>query len=162
MHTEHDVELDADGPSPRYRRQRYHHEVTDALCAAAVEAFTRAGGRMEDLRVVVTPGAFELTAVCQGLARRDDLDGVVALGCVIRGETAHDQYICESVAHGLTNITLATGKPVAFGLLTCHTKHQARERAGGGKGNKGTEAMAAVIETVRTLQDLTSKEATTS
>jgi 6,7-dimethyl-8-ribityllumazine synthase len=152
MHDQHDASLTADGLCIGIACSRYHHDITDALRAAAVETFTAAGG--EKLVVTDTPGAFELPVVCATLARRDDVDGVVALGCVIRGETDHDRYISAAVADGLTRIALETGKPVAFGLLTCHTLHQARERAGGEHGNKGTEAMAATIAAIHTVREL--------
>ena len=133
---------------------RYHEAVTDRLRSGAEAVFTEAGGNPKDLLVVNAPGAFELTAICHTLAIRGDLDAVVALGCVIRGETSHDQHIANAVATGLTQITLETRVPVAFGLLTCHTRRQASERAGGGEGNKGEEAMRAAIETARILGDL--------
>ena len=103
---------------------------------------------------MAAPGAFELTIVAQALATREDLDAVVALGCIVRGETSHDEHLARTIAHGLTRIALDTRKTVTFGVLTCQTLHQARERAGGERGNKGSEAMAAAIETVRTLRAL--------
>jgi len=160
MYVERQRELDATGLRIGIAVSRYHGDITEALCQAAVGTFTAAGGKRDDLTIVSAPGSFELTAMAGALAAREDLDAVVALGCVIRGETAHDEYICRSVAQGLTAITLETGKPVAFGLLTCHTKHQARERAGGEHGNKGEEAMAAIIETVHTLRDIAAGKGT--
>lgn len=133
---------------------QYHGDITEALRDGAVEVFTKAGGSADDLLIATVPGAFELLTLCQALARRGDLDAVIAIGCVIRGETTHDQYICQAVSQGLAQIALDTGKPVAFGLLTCQTKHQARERAGGEGGNKGAEAMAAAIETACALRKL--------
>jgi 6,7-dimethyl-8-ribityllumazine synthase len=127
---------------------RYHAEITASMRDSAVRRFGEAGGRPEDLLVVGAPGSFELTAVCRALAARGDLDAIVALGCVISGETPHDQYIASAVAHGLTEVTLRTGVPVAFGVLTCRSVEQARARCGGGaaRGDKGAEAMAAAIE----------------
>jgi 6,7-dimethyl-8-ribityllumazine synthase len=148
------IQLDASGLRIGVARSRYHSEMTDRLCAGAEAAFVEAGGDPDALVVVPAPGTFELTAVCRALATRDDIDAVVALGCVIRGETAHDRYICEAVAAGLTSITADTGKPVAFGVLTCQTRRQASERAGGALGNKGTEAMRAAIEMVAVLRSI--------
>lgn len=125
---------------------RYHGAVTDALCQGAVKAFTDAGGSRDDLVIVPAPGSFELTAVCRALAVDAGVDAVVALGCIIAGETAHDEVLAHAVAHGLTAIAADTGVPVSFGVLTCRTPEQARERAGGRKGNKGAEAMGAAIE----------------
>jgi 6,7-dimethyl-8-ribityllumazine synthase len=133
---------------------RYHHDITDTLRDAAVELFQRQGGLQSDLIIVPCPGTFELTALCRQMAFRGDLDAVVAIGCVIEGETAHDRYLCEAVSQGLTSITVNTGVPVAFGVLTCRNIEQARARAGGDKGNKGEEAMAAAIETARSIAAL--------
>ncbi|MHC4415865.1 MAG: 6,7-dimethyl-8-ribityllumazine synthase [Planctomycetota bacterium] len=133
---------------------RYHARITDAMRDAAASQFTSAGGDENDLRIVPAPGAFELTAICRALAESDDLDAIVALGCVIAGETTHDQHIASAVAHGLTSITVRTGVPVAFGVLTCRTLEQAEARAGGDKGNKGAQAMAAAIEAARAVQAL--------
>jgi 6,7-dimethyl-8-ribityllumazine synthase len=133
---------------------RYHRSITDALLAGAVSAFRRADGDERQLVVVGVPGAFELPVVCRALAARDDVDAVVALGCVVRGETAHDQHIAGAVALGLTEVSLSTGKPVSFGVLTCQTLHQARERAGGERGNKGEEAMNAAIAALQALRDV--------
>ena len=132
----------------------YHAQITTALRAGAIKQFTDAQGVEADLRVVPAPGTFELTAVCKALINGGGLDAVVALGCVISGETTHDTYIATSVAHGLTELTLATGVPVTFGVLTCQTIDQARARAGGPRGNKGAEAMAAAIETTVILKSL--------
>ncbi len=132
----------------------YHAQITTALRDAAVKQFTDAQGAEGDLRVVPAPGTFELTAVCRALVKGGGLDAVVALGCVISGETTHDTYIANAVAHGLTELTLATGVPVTFGVLTCQTIDQARARAGGPRGNKGAEAMAAAIETATIIKSL--------
>jgi len=151
MHIRRQADSDATGLRLAIAVSGYHRDITDALCAGAVEAFTKAGGTEDALLIAPAPGTFELTAVSQALAARPDVDGVVALGCVIRGETSHDQHLARAVANGLTRIALDTGKPVSFGILTCDTKHQARARAGGEKGNKGIEAMEATIDTIRSI-----------
>ncbi|MCP3904041.1 MAG: 6,7-dimethyl-8-ribityllumazine synthase [Planctomycetes bacterium] len=154
MHVPPPPELDATGLSIAVVVSRYHRDITAALLDGAVETYTAAGGAVDDLLTVAAPGAFELTALTQALARRPDVDGIVALGCIIRGETTHDQYLAQAVANGLTRVTLDTGKPVAFGVLTCQTLHQARDRAGGVNGNKGEEAMAAAIEAIRSVRSV--------
>jgi 6,7-dimethyl-8-ribityllumazine synthase len=154
MYNPDQPETDASGLHVALVVSRYHARVTDALCVAATECFQSAGGSVDDLEIVHTPGAFELTAVCRAQAVRDEFDVVVALGCIIAGETDHDRYIAAAVATGLTTITVQTGVPVAFGVLTCRTLEQALARAGGDRGNKGAEAMAAAIETARTLRGL--------
>ncbi len=133
---------------------RYHAPITDALRDGAVDCYTRAGGSPDDLVLVNAPGTFEVTALCAALAERGDLDAVVAVGCVISGQTTHDQYLCQAVSHGLTEVTLRTGVPVSFGVLTCQSLEQAEARAGGDRGNKGAEAMAAAIDTARTIRRL--------
>lgn len=130
----------------------YHWDIVGPLVEAATAAFSEAGGAHADLVVVESPGAFELVSICSALARRKDIDGVVALGCVIRGETSHDSWINAAVAHGLVTLSVATGKPAAFGVLTCNTHEQAVARSGGDKGNKGEEAMKAAIAAVREIQ----------
>ncbi len=136
---------------------RYHAAVTKALRDAAAELFTEAGGADADLAIVPAPGAFELPTLCRALAVRGDIDAIVAIGCVIKGETPHDQHISHAVAQGLTQVSVDTGVPIAFGVLTCHTMEQAEARAGHsgtGKPNKGAEAMAAAIETACTVRAL--------
>ncbi|MFO0873129.1 MAG: 6,7-dimethyl-8-ribityllumazine synthase [Phycisphaerales bacterium] len=125
---------------------RYHAEITSALARGARDAFARAGGSEADLLEVASPGTFELPAICAAFANDTPVDAVVALGCVIAGETRHDRYIAGAVADGLMRIAIDTGRPVAFGVLTVGTIEQARARAGGAKGNKGAEAMVAAIE----------------
>ncbi|MSR28439.1 MAG: 6,7-dimethyl-8-ribityllumazine synthase [Phycisphaerales bacterium] len=131
---------------------RYHREICDALENGAVSTFSARGGCADALVMASAPGSFELVAVALALAQRTDIDAVVALGCVLTGETSHDRHICDAVAHGLVGVTLKTDKPVAFGVLTCVTIEQAQARAGGRKGNKGTEAMEAAIDAVASIR----------
>ncbi len=130
----------------------YHSEICAALQQGARDSFVDAGGEIDALIHVSSPGAFELVVVSAALVARADIDAVVALGCVLTGETSHDRFICDAVAQGLTDLSLRAVKPVAFGLLTCLTMEQARARAGGNKGNKGSEAMRAAIAAARTIQ----------
>ena len=132
----------------------YHSELTGALERGAVKAFEDAGGDLSKLRIVKAPGAFELVVISRAAAVRGDVDAVVALGCVLTGETSHDRHICDAVAHGLARISVEFGKPVAFGLLTCQTLSQAQARAGGVKGNKGEEAMHAAIGAAQAIKEL--------
>ena len=149
---------------------RYHAEITDSMRDAAVEAFTKAGGHAAKLIIAPAPGTFELTAICHALVHlesdQDDpapppaLDALVALGCVITGQTAHDEYIAQSVTQGLTALIVQTGVPIAFGILTCQNIEQARARsieaAALGGANKGAEAMMAAIQTVNSIRMLKS------
>ena len=144
--------IDASGLRIGVVVSRYHDAVTAALERGATDAFLRAGGDAADLIGVDSPGTFELPLIARSLALRDDVHGVVALGCVITGETRHDRYISAAVAHGLQHVSLEVGKPCAFGVLTCPDLDRARARAGGAKGNKGAEAMAATMAAVRAVR----------
>lgn len=140
---------------------QYHADITDALRDGAVARFNAACGLADDLTVIPAPGAFELIAICKALADRGDLDAIVALGCIITGQTTHDQYIAHAVAAGIANIITATGVPIAFGVLTCQNLEQAQARAGGSVGNKGEEAMDAAIASANAINRINaSQEAT--
>ncbi|MHC4127973.1 MAG: 6,7-dimethyl-8-ribityllumazine synthase [Planctomycetota bacterium] len=152
MYTELKPNISAAGLRIGVAVSRYHTAITDPMRDAAIRHFVEAGGARGDLRIVSAPGAFELVTACAALAARNDIDAVVAIGCVVSGETTHDQYIASAVAHGLTSVTVQTGIPVAFGVLTCQNMAQAEARAGGEKGNKGAEAMAAAIESARMVE----------
>ena len=150
MHTSVPVTADAKGMRVGVATSRYHHDVTARLLDGARSSFANAGGDEANLVLVDAPGAFELIAIAHALALRSDIDAVVGLGCVLTGETTHDRYLCEGVAHGFAAITSQTGKPVAFGVLTCATLEQAAARSGGvtgaaSRGNKGSEAMLAAV-----------------
>ena len=133
---------------------RYNASVTDRLLAGAREVYAESGGDPATLRIIATPGSYELPALALAAAKTGRFRGVVALGCLIKGETSHDRYIAEAVAHGLMGVTLATGVPAAFGVLTVDTPEQAEERAGGSHGNKGAEAMAALLDAVQAIDAL--------
>jgi len=157
VHEEHPIAVSAAGVRVAIAVSRYHHDITDALREGAARVFVDAGGRANDLSVHEVPGAFELPIISRALAERPDIDAVIALGCVLRGETMHDQYLADAITNGLTRISIDAGKPIGLGLLTCQTMHQARERAGGSHGNKGAEAMTAALEMVHTLRELNAK-----
>ncbi len=141
-------------PSVAVVTSRYNASITDALREGATGVYVRAGGRRTDITHIAAPGAFELPVLSMAAAESGLFQGVLALGCLIKGETAHDRYIAEAVAHGLVGVSLATGIPVAFGVLTVDTPEQARDRAGGRRGNKGAEAMAALLETMDSIAAL--------
>jgi 6,7-dimethyl-8-ribityllumazine synthase len=130
---------------------RYNASITDRLLQGAVERFLELGGRRDNLVVLEAPGAFELPVLCRTAARSGRFSAVVALGCLIRGQTMHDQHIARAVAYGLVDVSGETGVPVTFGVLTCETPHLAAARAGGSKGNKGAEALAAAVEAAQII-----------
>jgi 6,7-dimethyl-8-ribityllumazine synthase len=125
---------------------RFNEEMTDGLLRGACEGFSEASVRDEDLTIVRVPGAFEIPIAAQRLAESGDYDAIVCLGCLIKGDTMHFEYIAEAASHGIVQAAAATGIPMAFGVLTTMTEEQAVERSGTGPGNKGREAAAAAME----------------
>lgn len=131
----------------------YHTEISERLLRGVHDRLLEAGlneGNLEDHWV---PGAFELPLAAHAMAHRRRYAAIVALGVVVRGETAHFDYICSAAANGLTSVGIATGIPVTFGVLTCDTYEQAEARAGGEKGNAGVDAADAAIVMVNLLAD---------
>jgi 6,7-dimethyl-8-ribityllumazine synthase len=133
---------------------RFNQFVTDRLLEGAVDAFVRHGGNAADLEIVRVPGAFELPLAVRRLAEGGRVDGVVALGAVIRGDTPHFDYVSSSATSGLAAAMNETGVPIGFGLLTTNTVEQAIDRAGAKAGNKGGEAMLTAIEMINLLKSL--------
>jgi 6,7-dimethyl-8-ribityllumazine synthase len=128
---------------------RYNEGICDALVKGSLETFFAAGYEVTSLPVIRVPGAWELPMLAAEMLRRDQVIGVVTLGCVIKGETTHDQHINRAVSDALMRLGVETGKPIGFGLLTCNTLEQALQRSGGTVGNKGNEAAEAVVELLR-------------
>jgi 6,7-dimethyl-8-ribityllumazine synthase len=128
---------------------RYNPNICDAIVRGAIETLREAGVDDDALIVTRVPGAWELPLVTQTLIKRRDVIAAIALGCVIKGETTHDEHINRAVSLGLMKLGMKSKKPVAFGLLTCNTLEQAIHRSGGNVGNKGNEAAEAVIELLR-------------
>lgn len=119
---------------------KWNEEVTRRLKEACIQSLQSKGAKADHIFVVEVPGSFELPAAARILAKAKTPDAIICLGCIIQGETKHDEYIASAVANGLVQLTLGTGIPVIFGVLTTHTFEQALERAGGIHGNKGEEA----------------------
>ena len=128
---------------------RYHAFVTDRLVAGARAALQEAGLAERDVEVFAVPGAYELAQAAHRIAESRAFAAVVCLGCVIRGETPHFEYIANAAAHGITHAAQTTGVPITFGVLTTNTADEALARAGDGQANKGREAAAAAIEMAR-------------
>ena len=133
---------------------RFNDFIVDRLISGAVDYLTRHGSRAEDLILIRVPGAFEMPVVAQKLAKSGKYDAIIALGAIIRGATPHFEFVANESAKGLAHVSLEAGIPVGFGLLTTDSLEQAIERAGSKAGNKGAEAAAAVMETVRVMQNL--------
>lgn len=124
----------------------WNSEITDALYSGVLETLLQHGAAKENIIGKTVPGSYELTLGAQWLAKEEDIDAVICLGCVIQGETPHFDYICQAIANGITNVGLKFDKPVIFGVLTTLNQQQALDRAGGKHGNKGDEAAATAIK----------------
>jgi len=126
---------------------RFNDFITNKLHEGAVDSFQRHGGDASQLTLVKVPGAFEIPLTCKKLVQTGKYDGVLALGAVIRGGTPHFDYVSSEVTKGVASVALDSGTPISFGVLTTDNIEQAIERAGSKAGNKGVEAMNALIET---------------
>lgn len=133
---------------------RFNDFVTDRLEAGALEALSAAGVGSDDITVVKVPGSFEIPLAAQRIAESGRVDAVVCLGCLIKGATAHFEYIASAVSHGIAQAAAATGIPLTFGVLTTASAEEALERAGKGPGNKGFEAAMAAVEMASLLKRL--------
>jgi 6,7-dimethyl-8-ribityllumazine synthase len=140
--------LDAKGLNFAVVAARWNAEVTDRLLDGALRALRDAGARDEDVSVVRVPGSFELVSACRYEVQRPR-SAVVSLGCLIRGETPHFDILAHSVATALAQLNATQDVPIAFGVLTCDSREQAMERAGGSAGNAGGEAAEAAIAMAR-------------
>ncbi len=128
---------------------KYNLEITDKLRSGAIQALQANGVADDHISVLWVPGAWELPLGAKQALEALQPDAVICLGCVIRGETTHDQYINRTVSQLLGSMSIETGKPIAFGLLTCNTWDQAAQRAGGSVGNKGIESVDAALAMLR-------------
>ncbi len=125
---------------------RYNDFVTDRLRSGALEALRACGVAAEDIAVLDVPGSFEIPMAARRAAETERFDAIVCLGCLIRGETAHFEYIASAASHGLMAASAATRVPMTFGILTTDSAEQALARAGSGETNKGWEAATAAVE----------------
>jgi len=125
---------------------RFNHFIVDRLVEGCLDALARHGCDLEKCVMVRVPGSFELPAIVKKLAARKNVDAVIALGAVIRGDTPHFDFLAAEVTKGLAQAALDSGKPVAYGVITTDTLEQAIERAGTKAGNKGYEAAISAIE----------------
>ena len=133
---------------------RYHDFVTDRLERGALEALSTAGAAAEKITVIRVPGSFEIPLAAQHAAESGRFDAVICLGCLIKGETSHFEYIASAVAQSLAAAAAATGVPMTFGVLTTASAEEALARAGDGPGNKGREAAEAAIEMASVVAQL--------
>lgn len=147
-------QLDAKGLKIAIVATRFNDFIVDRLVGGAQDYLERHGLDTANITIVRIPGAFEMPLVCQKLVNSGKYDGVLALGAVIRGGTPHFDYVCAEASKGIAQAMLQHSMPVGFGLLTCDNIEQAIERAGSKAGNKGVEAAAAMLETIRVMEQL--------
>lgn len=133
---------------------RWNSFVTDEMLDSAVRALQAKGIQDSNIISMRCPGSFEIPLTCKWCLEHLEVDGVVAIGAVIRGGTPHFDYVCDAVTRGITDLNLSSNKPVSFGVLTTDTVDQARERASEEKGNKGAEAALALCEMIALEQSI--------
>jgi 6,7-dimethyl-8-ribityllumazine synthase len=148
----HTGKLDATGMRFGIVVGRFNDIVSQRLLEGAVDALVRHGARDADLVVAWVPGSFEIPVVARELAEHGNVDAVICLGVVIRGETAHFDLVAGEAARGVGAVHAATGIPASFGVVTAENLEQALERAGGKSGNKGADAAMAAVEMVSLLR----------
>ena len=133
---------------------RFNDFINDRLLGGALDALTRNGADGKDLSVVKVPGAFEIPLAAKKMANSGTYDAVICLGCVIRGATPHFEYISAEVAKGIAKVSLESGIPVSFGVITADNLEQAIERAGTKSGNKGWDAALSAIEMINLFKTM--------
>lgn len=136
----------------------WNAKITHALYEGCYDTLVKHGAQEDNIHTVQVPGSFELTVGAKMMIANRKVDAVICLGCVIKGETKHNEYINQAVASGLTNLGMASGKPCIFGVLTPETEEQALERAGGKHGNKGVEAAVTAIRMADLSKKMTNQE----
>lgn len=131
---------------------KFNSQITAEMLAGAKAALEEAGVPSDQIVAVAVPGAFELPVAAEAMAQTQDYNAIIALGCVIRGETDHYDYVCKAAADGLLQVGLKNNLPVMFGVLTTNTLEQAQVRAQMTQENKGAEIARAALETIATLR----------
>ena len=133
---------------------RFNEFITSKLLDGAIDGLKRHGVSEENIDIAWVPGAFEVPLIADKMANRKKYDGIICLGSVIRGSTSHYDYVCNEVSKGIAHVSLNTGVPVTFGILTTENIEQAIERAGTKAGNKGFDCAVNVIEMVNLIREL--------
>lgn len=133
---------------------RFNEFITSKLVSGAEDCLTRHGVSDDDISVAWVPGAFEIPVIAKKMASSGKYDAVICVGAVIRGATSHYDYVCNEVSKGIAAVSLESGKPVLFGILTTDTIEQAIERAGTKAGNKGTDCAMSALEMINLMKNL--------
>jgi len=147
-------ELQAKGLKFGIVASRFNDFITSKLLDGALDALLRHGAREEDIDVIKVPGSFEIPMVARKLALKGKYNAIICLGTIIRGSTPHFEYIASEVSKGIASVSMETGLPIAFGIITSDTIEQAIERAGTKSGNKGWDAAMTAIEMAQLLKKL--------
>lgn len=150
-------QVDATGVRVAVVCARFNASITDSLLRGALEALQEHGASPDEVETVRVPGAWELPSTAQRLVDTDRFDAVITLGCVIRGETPHFDYVCDEASRGLGAVARAAAIPVVFGVLTTDDEAQAQARSGEGRDNKGYEATMAALEMVEVYRRIRSE-----
>jgi 6,7-dimethyl-8-ribityllumazine synthase len=156
--TEIGGQLSAAGQSFGIVVSRFNSLITTALLTGAKDCLIRHGANEADITVVHCPGAFEIPQIALRLAESRKYDGIICLGCIIRGETPHFDHIAAAVTRGVGQVALESGIPTSFGILTTDNLDQALERAGSKAGNKGWDAALSAIELIQVAKQLSAKK----
>ncbi|HYL67673.1 MAG TPA: 6,7-dimethyl-8-ribityllumazine synthase [Candidatus Limnocylindria bacterium] len=136
---------------------QFNSFITDRLLAGALDALERSGAREKQIEIVRVPGSFEIPLAAKKLAATGRFDSIICIGCILRGETSHYDYVASETARGIQLAQLDSGVPMAFCVLTCDTLEQAINRAGSKSGNKGFESALGAIEMARLAQKISGK-----
>ena len=129
-------------------RSEWNSEITNPLCDGCLKTLVKHGAKESNIKVFHVPGSFELTFACSELVKTKNFDAIIAIGCIIEGETRHFEFIAAAVANGITQLNTLRTVPVIFGVLTPASQQQAIDRAGGKFGNKGVEAAVTAIKMI--------------
>lgn len=141
---------------------KFNEFITEKLLEGCIQTLIKNGADEKNIDVVKVPGAFEIPTVCKNLIDSKKYNAIICLGCVIRGETSHYDHICSAVSNEIIYLGVLSGLPVIFGVVTCENIDQALDRAGGKKGNKGSEAALAALEMVNVLMEMKTSKLRTS
>ena len=152
-----DGNYEADGARIGIAASRFSQHLVGKLLEGAVAELTKHGVAEHDIEMVRVPGAYELPLAAKRLANIADVDAVIALGAVVRGDTPHFEFVAGECARGLQSVALDSDVPVIFGVITTNTEQQALDRCGGSEGNKGAEAALAALETINALGGITTR-----
>ena len=147
-----EAHLNAEGKKFALVVSRFNDFITDKLLSGALDALVRSGAKDNDIEVVKVPGAFEIPLVAKKMAARKKVNAIICLGAVIRGATPHFDYVSAEVSKGIAQVSLESGVPIIFGIVTTDTIEQAIERAGTKAGNKGWSAAMAAVEMANLLE----------